>query len=417
MAQKKGRSLGRLARAMALGAALGSAKPATSAPSQQDQASQLYRAQSAAKNIARQNAQDPHAAVELQLDNLQAQINQGSQESTSPSLDAQQDGQGNIKLNLKFNVPTPSDTQKQVISQRQVSKSPTQTPRQIETQQPSGSSLDTPASESTTPDATPDELEADGSDVVQDNNQSLSNETKPEVGGDENREEIEPNEEEGDGEPEQAEEEDQNKLIEEGLAEEQATQAKAVQQQAQTEVAENQNEEAAQRQRQQAGKEIIKQTQNAEAQMKQDMQIRSQASQAEKIKRDLDNKIRNLKAKKLPLQVALRTAQVLKISLSLAKMIVAILSYLFLSPLLAWTIVLAIVGFILKGVSLLLKFTIEATKGLIKLIKSKLKSIDDEIEKTKANQQKAISVIQSSYRQKRTGGGASPQKPEVPQEA
>ena len=416
MAQKKGRSLGRLARAMALGAAIGSAKPAAPAPTEQDHASQLYRAQSAAKNIARQNAQDPHSEIGFQLDNLQTQIDQGSQGSTDPSLDARQDGQGNIKLNLKFNVPTPSDTQKQVISQRQVSTSPTQAPRQIETQQPSRNSLDTPTSESITPDSTPDELEADGSDVVQDNNQSLSNEAKPEVGGDENPEEVEPNKEEGDGEPEQVEE-DQNKLIEEGLAEEQAAQAKAVQQQAQTEAAENQNEEAAQRQRQQAGREIIKQTQDAEAQMKQDMQIRSQASQAEKIKRDLDNKIRNLKAKKLPLQVALRTAQVLKISLSLAKMIVDMLSYLFLSPLLAWTIVLAIVGFILKGVSLLLKFTIEATKGLIKLIKSKLKSIDDEIEKTKTNQQKAISVIQSSYRQKRTGNSTPPPKSGVPQEA
>ncbi len=376
MASKKGNFVGRFARGAALAAAIGSGKPASATPTEQNQASQIYRSQNSARNDAKLAINNEDEATGLEIDHIQASLESGGNDSSS--LETTSDGSAGVKLKLKFDVPSSAQTQLSPSARRTQRNSSTQN----QTQQTDPSTPDT------VPD-TPDQGEGTEENPFPladaESNPSSKEGTK-----------------EGDEENEDQSEEDQSAFLDQALQEEQVREQQLEQ--------ERGKKKQEVQQKRNLGMRVLQQTQGQEMSMKQDQQASQKMNRVMRIKQKLDQKIKNLRLKKLPLQVALRTLQVSKLFILIARGLLAIVI-----AILYFTIILAIIGLILKGLDWLLKFIQYGISELIDLLEKQIKTIDEKIDKAKKDREKAVNVIQSIQRQKRSGPRAPTPKFDVPQ--
>ncbi|HRH23434.1 MAG TPA: hypothetical protein PK295_02285 [Candidatus Magasanikbacteria bacterium] len=416
MASKKGNFVARFARGAALAAAIGSGKPASATSTEQNQASQIYRSQNSARNTARQAAADEDENTSLELDDIQASLEPGV--GSGPNLQATPDGRGGVKLKLKFDVPLNqssrdrvNETIQKLDQKRNNQRIPTNSSTSSTNDQSTPSS-DTPENmdiETETPqinnDADQKETSGQSSTPTSDKGADIEENPFPISDTESNPSSEEAQENEEDEENEDETEEDQNKFLDRALKEEQMREQMLEQER-------GKKKQEVQKKRN-LGMRILQQTQQQEMALKQDQQMAKKLSRAMQIKQKLDQKINNLRLKKLPLQLTLRALQISRMFIWVVRGLLQVL--IFICTLLSWTIVLGIVGFILKGVDWLLAFMQRGMSKLIDILEKKIDSINEDIDKAKENRKKAISVIQSIQRQKRVGPRLSRPKFDVPQ--
>ncbi|MBP9731894.1 MAG: hypothetical protein KBD29_00320 [Candidatus Magasanikbacteria bacterium] len=381
MASKKGNFVGRFARGAALAAAIGASKPASATSTEQDQAAQMYRSQNSARNDAKLTINNEDEAVGLEIDNIQASLESGG--NNSSSLETTPDGSAGVKLKLKFDVPSSTSTQPTSSAHQTKRSSPTQTQHNSTT-------------DPSTPEAPLDSPTNDQGEGIEENPFPLADaESNPS---------SEQGTEEGNEGNEDESEEDQSAFLDQALQEEQVREQQLEQER-------GKKKQEVQKKRN-VGMRILQQTQAQEMSMKQDQQMAQKLKRVMRIKQDLDRKIKMLELKKAPLKYPLRALQTAKALIIIARIFVILLAVVFYI-----TIILFVIGSALMTFNRFLGVVQKGLTEKIKTLKNKIKKIDDEIDEAEKNRKKAIDVIQLIQKQKRTGPRARPPKFDVPQAA
>ncbi len=161
--------------------------------------------------------------------------------------------------------------------------------------------------------------------------------------------------------------------------------------------------------------QMIQQSKQLEEERKKQQKLWYAFAKATRKKQALDAKIRNLKMKKLALQIALHAAKLFKTFITILHSAVRWLASACMS--IAWLIIPAIIGVILYIIYVLMFIPKTAAIATVKIIQAKIKSIEKDIEETEVNRKKLINVIQSIQRKKRTGSAKPVDKFPTPQQA
>jgi hypothetical protein len=393
----------------------------TSESQEISQAVQFNRTQNIARNNARKSARgNPNERDRLEIEALKNEV-ESSDNIDSLSTSVTRNGLDGIDIALKFDVPLGEASTERLTtrkSPREKFSSDAPRSRPQTSASPEKSSPETTNTEQSSNENTPDNpltSNAVDSSNSSDTPENIDTETETARSNNDWGEMAEAQKKQIDGQI-------SNSPEQKTLQQEEAQQQKqAEDQKLEQDVAieqERKQEDNARIQTQQ--KNVQEQgLQAAKAQMTQQMrEAQNQATmvaKAQQKKQKLATKIRNLRLKKLPLTALLRAMQLTRFSLWVAHLLLQI--PIFICTLLSWTIILGIVGLILKGIDWALTFLLKIVGELIDQLKKQIKAIDADIDETTKNQQQLQNVIQSMQRKRRTGRARQTQKFAPPPQA
>lgn len=417
----------------------GSSKGSEEKDTEHNRVAELGRNRGTARRQAQETAKDPNEADRLEIEAMKARVEQLDSDSGS-SLTAKQNGQGDIELNLKFNVPIPGVTGSPTGQRSQIKKgvesSKPSTQSAIENEAPSPMS-NQPNTPTKNPPDTFDSNDSKGESKKMNDNQDefkkamekerdqmlstspqkkdrgtepseappFTNEQTPENTPED--ESLTDRNEEGTEENTETAQSEEKKSTQGGQAAENASFEIEKEKKEQEE-----KEEALKQQEQEQKKGEAKAMQDAQKQAQQQQSLSSEYAKAVRKKQNLDRKLNRLKLERFAVWLALRMAKTLKAIIDFIQNLLWKGGIVCIGSCILF--LLGILCFILYGLLWIINGPLF---GIIVVLKKKLSMIDEDIKKTKENQQKAISVIQSIQRKKRTGTAKPAPKFDVPQQA
>ncbi|GEM_PF-3531176 len=358
---------------------------------EQQIAAQFYANKNRARRGQQNQNKDPNESDRVELEKLESEIKEDDLDS---SIGVKDLGNGNLGIDLKFDVPLDPARAENITqwkNNRKKFRNPS-TKNQLQPPPPDNNALQSeknspPPEQRTDNRNNPPEEGAETYDtpdtqdtVADDELEDILDETyDPYPLSDEN--DTTPSS------PSTTEETSSRTMIEEDSPSEQQTTAETQAQQM-----EKQKEYVAKMEQQRALRE---------------KREHGQLARAEKIKQKLDNKLKKLRAELLMLKALLYATKALKALVDVVQSAVRWLAHGCMS--LAWTIILGIISIILYLIYGLLFIPKMALLATIKLTEKRIDALNEDIEATKKNQQKAVSVIQSLMTRRRTGSPPSTQ--------